>query len=146
MSLIILFFVIVQERASICFRLSSTNTAMRNVFYLVVLVVLLAHWQRLRAIGSFFLPFFSETFALCFRGNFLFIIIVYLSWLDVLFKIFILKCNRICGAYRLQLPSNTGTINCILSKWAWVDLYTSSLDCPLFVFFCTFEFTSKLGS
>ena len=103
MSLIILFFVIVRERASICFRLSSTNTAMRNVFYLVVLVVLLAHWQRLRAIGSSFLPFFSETFALCFRGNFLFIIIVYLSWLDVLFKIFILKCNRICGAYRLQL-------------------------------------------
>ena len=69
-----LFSVILWERASIFFSLSSTSIAKEEgILPYGAFLVLQAHWQRLRVNGSFFLAFFSETFAICFRGNFLFI-------------------------------------------------------------------------
>ena len=111
-------------------------------FYLKVLLVLQEHWKRLQIVGFFFLPFFWQNVCAFLSGNFLFIIIVYLSLLYVLIKFFILECNFICGASCLQfrhkklhpIPmSPSGPVN-----------FVPGLS--TFCVFCLFELSFNLGS
>ena len=85
-----------------------------------------------------FFHFFGKTFALFFRATssslssfislYCMFLSNYLSWSAIVFGV--LPCF------------SCGTRNCILFQWAQVELYTSSLDCPLFVFFVFLNYLS----
>ena len=140
---IIAFSVILWDQASICFRLLSTCIAKEEVFF-----TLRCFWCCKSAGNAFkqldfsFFHFFWRNVCAFLSGNFLFIIIVYLSLLYVLIKFFILECNCICGASCLQfwhkklhpIPMNpSGPVN-----------FVPGLS--TFCAFCLFELSFNLGS
>ena len=123
---------ILQKRASICFSLSSKYIAKEEgvspcgVFGVAsILATPSGNWIFLSAI------FLTKHLRFAF-GATASLLSSFIS-LDCMFLSKSISWSAIVSA---GLPGfNCGTRNCILSQWAKVDLYTLSLDCPLFVFF-----------